>query len=77
MKLTDYKYQEKKEEEDMPVLKTLMSHQYNELETTYKSVEEDWLQPPEKILTIQGPTEWKLPENKNGKKNNSMDVLSD
>ena len=31
----------KEEEEDLPALKTVLTHQYNDLETTYKSVEED------------------------------------
>ena len=55
----------KEGEEDLPVLKTVLSHQHNAVKT-YKSVEEDWLQPPE-INRKQ----------KNGKKNNSVDVLSD
>ena len=31
----------KKEGEDMPVMKTVLTHQYNDLKITYKSVEED------------------------------------
>ena len=38
---------------------------------------EDWLQPSETILTTRWPTEWQYLGNKNGKKNNSMDVLND
>ena len=53
----DRLYQEKKEEEDLLVLKTVLTRQYNDLKTTYKNLEEDWLQPPETILTIRGPTE--------------------
>ena len=30
----DYMYQEKKEEEDLPALKTALMHQYNNLKTT-------------------------------------------
>ena len=41
--LTDYMCQEKKEEEDMLALKTVLAHQYNDLNTTYKWVEEGWL----------------------------------
>ena len=41
MTLTDYMYQEKKEEEDLPVLKTVFTYQYNDFKTTYKIVEED------------------------------------
>ena len=37
MMLTDYMCQEKKEEEDLPVEKTVLKHQYNELKTTYKT----------------------------------------
>ena len=58
MTLTDYMCQEKKKEEDLLALKTVLTHQYNDLNTTYKIVEEDWLQPPETILTTRGPTEW-------------------
>ena len=54
--LTDYMCQEK-EEEDMPVLKTVLMHQYNDLKTTYKSMAKDWLQPPETKLTT-----WELRE---------------
>ena len=43
MTLVDYMRQEKKEEEDWAALKTVLTHQYNNLKTTYKSVEEDWL----------------------------------
>ena len=32
--LTDNMCQEKKEEEDLPVLKTVLTHQYNNLKTT-------------------------------------------
>ena len=44
--------QEKKVEEDLPVLK----YQYNDLKTIYKS-KEDWLRRSETILTTSGPTE--------------------
>ena len=46
MRLTDYMYQEKKDE-DLPALKTALTHRYNDSKTTYKSAGEDWLQPPE------------------------------
>ena len=55
--LADYTCQEKKELGELPALKTVLTHQYNELKTTYKTVEEDWLQPLETILTTRGPTE--------------------
>ena len=57
MTLTDYLCQEKNEEEDLLAMKTVLMHQYNDLKTAYKSVEEDWLQLPDTILTTQGPTE--------------------
>ena len=56
MMLTDYMCQEKKDQENLPVMKTALTHQYKDLETTYKSLEEDWLQLPEAILTTRGPT---------------------
>ena len=56
--LTDYMCQEKKEEEDLLAMKTTLTHKYNDLKTTYKSMEEHLLQPPETILTIREPTEW-------------------
>ena len=59
MTLTNYMCQEKKEEEDFPALKTALTHRYNDLKTTYKSVEEDRLQSQEKIMTTRGPTEQK------------------
>ena len=39
--LTDDMYQEKKAEEHLTALKTELTHQYNDLKTTYKSAEED------------------------------------
>ena len=68
------KGREEEEEEDLPVLKTVLTHQYNDLKTTLKCAEEYWLQLPEKILTTWGTTERQEPESKNGKKNNSMVV---
>ena len=47
----------KEGEEDLSALKTVLTHQYNDLETLQKSAEEDWLQPPETILTTREPTE--------------------
>ena len=58
MTLTDYICQEKKEEENSPVLKTVLTHQYNDLKSTYKSMEEDRSQPSETIQTWE-PTERK------------------
>ena len=40
MTLTDYKCQ-KKEEEDLPAVKTVLTHQYNDLTTAYKRAEKD------------------------------------
>ena len=34
MTLIDYMCQEKKKEEDLPVLKTVLTHQYNDLKIT-------------------------------------------
>ena len=34
--LTDYMFQEKREEEDLPALKTALPHQYNDLKTVQK-----------------------------------------
>ena len=38
---------------------------------------EDWLQPPETIQTTWISTEQKKLENKNGEKNNCIDISSD
>ena len=46
--------QEKKEEEDLLALKTVLTHQYNNLKITYKNAEEDWLL---ETMTTRGPTE--------------------
>ena len=53
MTLIDYKFQEEREEEDLPVLQAAWTHRYNHSKTAYKSAEEDWLQP----LTTLGPAE--------------------
>ena len=43
MTLTDYMYQEKKEEEDLPALKTVLTHPYSD---------EDWIEKrEEKLIT--------------------------
>ena len=52
-----YMSKEKKKDEVLPKLKTALTHQYNDLITAYKTVEEDWLQPPETILTTWGSRE--------------------
>ena len=46
-------YQEKREEEDLPASKTALTHPYNDSKATYKSMKEDWLQPPETILATR------------------------
>ena len=61
--LTDYIYLEKREEEDLPGLKTAFKHRYN---GSKKNRNEDWLQPSETItdntiddrLTITGKQKW-------------------
>ena len=52
----------------LPVLKTALTHQYKDSKTTSKSTEEDWLKPPETILTTLRPTEWQYLESKMGRK---------
>ena len=37
----------RREEEDLQALKRVLTPQYNNLENTYRNIEEDWLQPPE------------------------------
>ena len=49
MTLTDYMYQEKKVGEDLPALKTGLTHRYNDSKTTWKSGEKEWLPPSETI----------------------------
>ena len=49
----DYMFQEKREEEDLPALKTVLMHQYNDSKTIYKNTKEDSLQPPESKLRTQ------------------------
>ena len=56
MTLTDYICQEKKEEEDMSVFKTVLTHRYN-LKTKYKIMGEDLFQSTGTIQTIWGQTE--------------------
>ena len=49
MTLTDYMCKEKQEEDNLLALKTVLVHQYNDLKTTSKGVEKDWLQPFEQF----------------------------
>ena len=56
--LTDYMLQEKREEEDLPVFKTALTHRYNDSKIIYKNIKEDSLQPPETILRTRWTTEW-------------------
>ena len=46
----DYMFQEKREEEDLPALKTALMHQYNDSKAIYKNTKEDSLQPQETTL---------------------------
>ena len=48
--LTDYMFKEKREEEDLPELKTPLTHRYNDSKTIYKNTKEDSLQPQETKL---------------------------
>ena len=51
--LTEYMFQEKREEEDLPSLKTALAHPYNNSKTIYKNTKEDSLQPPKTKLRTQ------------------------
>ena len=62
---------------DLPALKTVLMHRYNDSKITYKNTMEDLLLPSETILITRWTTEWQLLGNKNGKENNSMGVLND
>ena len=55
MTLTDYMFQEKKE--DSQAVNVALKHRYNDLKITSKNAEEDWLQPPETIQTTRGSIE--------------------
>ena len=48
--LTDYMFQEKRKEADLPALKTALTYPYNNSKNIYKNTKEDSLQPPETIL---------------------------
>ena len=48
--LADYMYQEKREEEDLPALKTALAHRYNDSKTIYKNTMEDSLRLSKTIL---------------------------
>ena len=50
-------------------------YRYNDSKTTYKSAEENWLQPPETILTTSETTITR--KQKSEEKKNSMDILND
>ena len=75
--LTVFKCQEKKEEEDLIALKRVLMLRSKDQKTAWKCAEGGWLQPPETMMTTRRQTEGQLPENKNGKKKNSMDILGD
>ena len=77
MTLTEFMRHEERWEEDLLSLKTVLKHRYNDSKITYKNTKEECLQPPETILTTWGPAEKQQPEKKSGKKNNSIEVLSD
>ena len=47
----------KREEEDMPALKTAFTHRYNDSKTIYKNTMEDTLQLSETILITRWTTE--------------------
>ena len=74
--MTDCMSQEKMDEDNLQALKFVLTHIYNDLKTSCKSGEKYWLQPPKTILTTRRPRGRQQPENKNGKKNNSIEVLS-
>ena len=56
--LTDYMFQEKRKEEDLLALKTVLTHRYNGSKTIYKNTMEDSLQPSETIMITRWTTEW-------------------
>ena len=39
--LTDYIFQDKREEDDLPALKIALTHRYNDLKIIYKNTMED------------------------------------
>ena len=55
-------FQEKREEEDLLALKTVLTHRYNDSKTIYKNMKEDSLQPPKTTLrtrwTTHGRFKW-------------------
>ena len=50
-------FQEKRDEEDLPALKTALTHRYNDSKTVYTNTMEDSLQPSETILITRWTTE--------------------
>ena len=56
--LTDYMFQEKREEEDLPALKTALTYQYNDSKTIYKNAKKDSLQQLKTMLRTRWTTEW-------------------
>ena len=67
----------KREEEDLPALKTALTHRYNVLKTTEENTKVDGLHPSESVLATQWTTERKLLGNKNGKKKQLHGRFSD
>ncbi len=65
--LTDYMFQEKREEEDLPALKTTLMHPYNDSKTIYKNTKEDSLQPPDTMNNRMTVTRKNWKENNHGR----------
>ena len=70
-------FQEKRDEEVLLALKTVLTHRFNDSKTIYKNTIEDTLQLSETILITRWTVEWLKLENTNGKENNSMSGLND
>ena len=60
----------------LSALKTALTRRYNDSKTTWKNTKEEWLQLSETRQTTGWTIEWQQTGNKDGKKNNSIDVLS-
>ena len=77
MRLTDYMCQGMRDEENLPALKTVLTHRGKDSKDCIEKRGGRLVTEPETILTTEGSANRKWPEIKNGKKNNTIDILSD
>ena len=77
MTLTDYMYQEKTEEENLPALKTVLTYRYYDSKAIYKNCKVRLITPTRNNTEYTKTKKMTITNIKIRKKTNSMDVLRD